>query len=87
MINKNGKCISKLGICLNILLHYGKYQKIVGKRVKIVKNEGLPKYNNIVGKIGVVTDFEYINFSKPIVVYFANKRKEYCFSFDELEIV
>ena len=79
--------INKLRICLNVLLHYGKYKKIVGQPVKIIKNDGLTKYNNIVGKIGVVTDFEYANFNKPIVVYFVSKRKEYCFSIDELEII
>lgn len=85
MINKNGKVIKKFGICLNVLLHYGKYRKIVGEQVKIVKNDGLEKYNKLVGQIGYVCDFEFENFKKPIIVHFPKLKNEYCFAINELE--
>ena len=57
MINKNGKCVSKLGICLNVLLHYGKYKKLLGEQVKVIKNDGLPQYANLINEVGYVSDF------------------------------
>ena len=79
-------CKSKLKICLNVLLHYSKYRKIVGEQVKIVKNDGLEQYSMLVGEIGYVCSFEFENFKKPIIVYFPKIKKEYCFSLDELEV-
>lgn len=87
MINKNGKCIDKFGICLNVLLHYGKYRKLVGEQVKIIKNDGLEQYNMLIGEIGFVYGFEYENFEKPIIIHFPKIKKEYCFAIDELEII
>lgn len=84
MIDKYSK--SKLKICLNVLLHYGKYRRIVGEQVKIVKNNGLEQYNMLIGEIGYVYSFEFENFKKPIIVHFPKTKKEYCFSIDELEI-
>lgn len=86
MINKKGKCVNELGICLNVLLHYKKYKKLLGRQVKVIKNDGLEKYSKLVGKVGFVADFEYINFKKPIIVWFPNQEKEYCFGIDELEL-
>lgn len=89
MINKNGKATSKLGICLNVLLHYGKYEKLLGEQVRIIKNDGLDQYNMLIGTTGFVTDFEYRNFSKPIIVTFwENKQqRELCFNAKELETI
>lgn len=84
MIDKYGK--SKLKICLNVLLHYSKYRKIVGEQVKIVKNYGLEQYSMLVGEIGYVCNFEFENFKKPIIVHFPKTKKEYCFSLYELEV-
>jgi hypothetical protein len=86
MINKNGKCINKFGICLNVLLHYGKYRKIVGEQVEIIKNNGLDKYNKLIGKIGFVKGFEYENFKKPIIIYFPKTKEQYCFAINEIKI-
>lgn len=77
---------SKLKICLNVLLHYSKYRKIVGEPVKIIKNDGLEKYNILIGQVGYVRDFQFQNLNKPIIVRFPKTKKEYCFSLDELEI-
>lgn len=85
MINKNGKAIKKLGICLNVLFHYGKYKKLLGCKVRIIKNDSLSQYNKLIGEIGYVCDFEFINFSKPIIVYFPKLKKAYCFAIDEFE--
>lgn len=85
-MNKNGKTIKKLGICLNVLLHYGKYKKLLGYRVRIIKNNGLSQYNKLVGEIGYVYDFEFENFDKPIIVHFPKIKKEYCFAIDELKL-
>ncbi len=87
MINKNGKCVSKLGICLNVLLHYGKYKKLLGEQVKVIKNDGLPQYANLINEVGYVSDFEYRNFEKPIIITFFknNNTKSYCFSLKEIE--
>lgn len=85
MINKNGKAIKKLGICLNVLFHYGKYKKLLGYKVRIIKNDGLSQYSMLVGEIGYVCDFEFENFEKPIIVHFPKLKKEYCFTIDELE--
>lgn len=87
MINKNGKCIDKFGICLNVLLHYGKYRKLVGEQVKIIKNDGLEQYNMLIGEIGYVHSFEYENFKKPIIIHFPKTKKQYCFAINELEII
>jgi len=83
MINKNGKCINKYGICLNVLLHYGQYKKLVGLPIIIRKNDGLEKYDKLIGKTGYVVDFEYTNFDKPLIVRI--DKKEYCFSSNEIE--
>ena len=77
MINKNGKCVSKLGICLNVLLHYGKYKKLLGEQVKVIKNDGLPQYANLINEVGYVSDFEYRNFEKPIII--TGTKKFECF--------
>ena len=87
MINKNGKCTDKFGICLNVLLHYGKYRKLVGEQVKIIKNDGLEQYSILVGEIGYVYGFEYENFEKPIIIHFPKTKKQYCFALKELEII
>lgn len=87
MINKNGKCIDKFGICLNVLLHYGKYRKLVGEQVKIIKNDGLEQYNMLIGEIGFVYGFEYENFDKPIIIHFPKIKRQYCFALNELEII
>lgn len=87
MINKNGKCIDKFGICLNVLLHYGKYRKLVGEQVKIIKNDGLEQYNMLIGEIGLVYGFEYENFDKPIIIHFPKIKRQYCFALNELEII
>lgn len=86
MINKKSKCTNKLGICLNVLLHYNKYKKLVGEQVEIIKNDGLSKYNDLVGKVGYVCDFEFENFAKPLIVHFPKTKKEYCFGIDELKL-
>ncbi len=85
MINKNGKVFTRLGICLNVLLHYKKYKKLLGEQVTVVKNDGLDQYNNLIGEQGFVTDFEYVNFEKPIIVWFPKIKKEYCFAIKELK--
>ena len=87
MINKNGKCVSKFGICLNVLLHYGRYKKLLGEQVKVIKNDGLPQYANLINEVGYVSDFEYRNFEKPIIITFFknNNTKSYCFSLKEIE--
>ena len=82
MINKNGKCTNKFGICLNVLLHYGKYRKIVGYKVRIKE---IADYPCLVGEIGYVYDFEYRNFSKPIIIHFPKTKKQYCFAINEIE--
>lgn len=83
---RNGKIFERLGICLNVLLHYKKFIKIIGKEVKIIKNDGLEKYNKLIGEIGLVIDFEFVNFKNPIVIWFPKLEREYCFAFDELEL-
>ena len=85
MINKNGKTTKKLEICLNVLLQYGKYKKLLGYNVRIIKNDGLSKYNKLIGEIGYVCNFEFENYEKPIIVHFPKLKKEYCFAIDELE--
>lgn len=89
MINKNGKVSTRLGICLNVLLHYGKYKKLLGEQVKIIKNDGLSQYNMLIGETGFVSDFEFCNFRKPIIITFFkdNEHKHYCFAFNEIERV
>ena len=64
---------------------YGKYKKLLGYRVRIIKNNGLSQYNKLVREIGYVYDFEFENFDKPIIVHFPKIKKEYCFAIDELE--
>ena len=59
MINRNATFIKKIKICLNVLLHYSKYKKLVGEQVKIIKNDGLPQYTNLIGEIGYVCDLEF----------------------------
>lgn len=86
MINKNGKCTDKFGICLNVLLHYGKYRKLVGEQVKSIKNDGLEQYSMLVGEIGYVYGFEYENFEKPIIIHFPKTKRNYCFALKEIEI-
>lgn len=86
MINKRYVFKRKIRIYLNVLLHYSKYCKLVGNEVKIVKNNELEKYNQLIGEIGYVYDFEFENFEKPIKVCFPKNKKEYCFSIDELEV-
>ncbi len=86
MINKKGKCTNKLGICLNVLLHYNKYNKLVGRQVEIIKNDGLSKYDDLIGEIGYVCNFEFENFKKPLIVHFPKTKKEYCFGIDELKL-
>lgn len=89
MINKYGKATGKLGIILNVLLHYGKYEKLLGSQVKIVKNNSKEKYNDYIGKIGIVSGFEYKNFANPLIIMFFTNgtSKDLCFSFNEIEKV
>ena len=86
MMNKNGKCMNKLAICLNVLLHYDNYKKLVGRQVEIIKNDGLPKYDDLIGKIGYVYDFEFVNFKKPLIVHFPKTKEKYCFGINELKL-
>lgn len=86
MINKKGKCTNKLAICLNVLLHYGNYKKLVGEQVEIIKNDGLPKYDDLIGKVGYVCDFEFVNFKKPLIVRFPKTKEKYCFGINELKL-
>lgn len=75
----------KLKIILNVLLHYNKYEKLIGEQVKIIKNNGLKKYDKLIGEIGVVYDFEYVNFKKPFIIWFPTLNKKYCFSLNEFK--
>lgn len=86
MINRNATFITKIKIFLNILLHYSKYKKLVGEQVEIIKNDGLQQYNNLIGEIGYVCNFEFENFEKPLIVHFPKTKKEYCFGIDELKL-
>lgn len=86
MMNKKRKCTNKLGICLNVLLHYSKYEELVGEEVEIIKNNGLPIYDALIGEIGYVCNFEFQNFEKPLIVHFPKTKKEYCFGIDELKL-
>lgn len=76
----------KIKLILNILLHYGKYQKILGHKIKIVKNDGLKKYDKYINTYGFVVDFEFYRFDKPVIIRL-NDKTEKCFSFDEIERV
>ncbi len=87
MINKNSKWIAKFKICLNVLLHYGIYRRIVGEQVRIIKNNGKEQYNMLIGEIGYVYGFEYENFEKPIIIHFPKTKRNYCFAINELEII
>ncbi len=77
----------KITICLNVILHYGKYRKMSGQNVKITKNNGYPKYDYLVGKIGYISGFDFKNLKKPFIVRFCINKKwhEYCFSRNEFE--
>ena len=86
MINRNATFTKKIKICLNVLLHYGEYKKLLGYRVRIIKNDGLSQYDMLVGEIGYVYDFEFENFDKPLIVHFPKTKKEYCFGIDELKL-
>lgn len=86
MINKNGKCTNKLGICLNVLLHYSNYKKLDCKMVEIIKNDGLPQYSKLIGELGYVCNFEFENFKKYLIVYFPKIKKECCFATKELKL-
>lgn len=74
----------KIKIILNVLLHYGKYRKIVGHKVRILKNNGLTYYDKFIGTEGYVLDFEFYRFDKPIIVRL-NDKTEKCFALNEFE--
>ena len=74
----------KIKLILNILLHYKRYRKIVGHKVRILKNNGLAYYDKFIGTEGYVLDFEFYRFDKPIIVKL-NDKTEKCFSFSEIE--
>lgn len=76
----------KFKIILNVLLHYGKYRKMVGRNVRILKNNGLIKYNKLIGETGHVIGFEFYRIEKPIIVKF-NNNEELCFAPNELEVL
>lgn len=84
-IDKN---ITKTKICLNVMKNYDKYKKLLGEQVRIIKNDGLEKYDKFIGKIGIVTSFEFVNFEKPLIITFFKgdgNPQQYCFGFDEIE--
>ena len=63
-------------------------KKILGERVKIIKNEGLEKYDKLIGNVGVVTSFEFVNVKKPLIITFFKgdgNPQQYCFGFDEIQ--
>lgn len=86
MIDKNTTFIKKAKICLNVLLHYGKYKKLVGEQVEIIKNDDLSQYSNLIGEVGYVCNFEFENFEKPLIVHFPKIKRDYCFGIDELKL-
>lgn len=86
MIDRNATFIRKIKICLNVLLHYNRYKKLVGEQVEIIKNDGLSQYNNLIGEIGYVRNFEFENFEKPLIVRFPKMGRDYCFGIDELKL-
>lgn len=86
MIGKNATFIKKTKICLNVLLHYGKYKKLVGEQVEIIENDDLPQYSNLIGEVGYVYNFEFENFEKPLIVHFPKIKRDYCFGIDELKL-
>lgn len=76
----------KFKIILNVLLHYGKYRKMVGRSVRILKNNGLKQYDKYIGTIGYVLDFEFYRIEKPIIVRL-NDGSEKLFAINELEVL
>lgn len=76
----------KMKLILNILLHYEKYRKMVGYKVRIIKNDSLKRYDKYIDTIGYVLDFEFYNFDKPIIVKL-NDKSEKCFAINELEVL
>lgn len=86
MIDKNGKTIKKLEICLNVLLHYGKYKKSLKKTIMIKKWDVLKKYPKLIQEPGYVIGFDIENFKKPIVVYFVKTLRSYNFATNEFKI-
>ena len=44
------------------------------------------KYDDLVGKIGYVSDFAFCNFENPLEVTIIDTNEKLCFSFDEIEM-
>lgn len=69
----------EMEIILNVLLHYRKYRKLLGKKVNV--NTGQKER-----EIGWVYGFEFDNFKYPIQVRFSDN-VVLCYSIKELEEV
>lgn len=75
---------SRLGKAIAVFKNEDKFK--YGYRVKVIKNNGLKKYDKFIGKIGIYDGLEYWNKEKPFRVDFFEDGK-FCFSEDELEKV
>ena len=74
---------TKYGKAWNMLKNHDKFKP--GQRVKIIKNNGLEKYNNLVGEIGWYDELEIGNKEAPFQIFIPKIQKTLCFSEDELE--
>lgn len=75
---------SRLGKAIAVFKNENKFK--YGYRVKVVKNNGLKKYDKYIGKVGVYDGLEYWNKEKPFRVDFLDGTC-LCFSENELEKV
>lgn len=75
---------SRLGKAIAVFKNENKFK--YGYRVKVVKNNGLKKYDKYIGKVGIYDGLEYWNKEKPFRVDFLDGTG-LCFSEDELEKV
>ena len=75
---------SRLGKAIAVFKNENKFK--YGYRVKVVKNNGLKKYDKYIGKVGIYDGLEYWNKEKPCRVDFLDGTC-LCFSEDELEKV
>ena len=73
---------NKIKIIFNILKNYSKYRKLVGTKVLIVENKDLEKYNNYIGRTGVVYGFQFDNTKNPFIIRFTTG-EELCFNSKE----
>ena len=73
---------TRLGKAWNVFKNENKFKYC--HRVKVIKNDGLKKYDEYIGKIGFYDGLEYWNKEKPFRVDFFEDGK-LCFSEDELE--